>query len=481
MAGEMERHLPPEILHMIFSNLCIHCYNPLPSLMPDLNTSLCRVDKSTLAHLCRASKTFRDIAQPVLFHYFVLNTTAYQFRVRRLRAQLLKFLRVLCVRPDLAQAVRALGLRPGKFWKDVYPIDHITWHAMGHIDLLGFQDYSRDKPASISLSLASRLLLRVCPNLEYLRVVVPFYGGLNWCDVKPMPSMRVLELVSRPQMQFRLIDLDEAFRCLPNLTSLNLSGVCLHCKHHWDPDIGVPHLCDHRVWDILPSSLKKITADSVYIYRLAHLFDNCPQLEDLEMHIGYSNHDWMLTPPLGALEERRHTLRRLVVNIVNWRDYIAFPSPPEMPRPDNCYYNVNMAFQKMTNLEFLGVDQPIIECEAHRAGFVDLLSGALPESLRTLHIGYVTRKRTLVSQLHDLRDKKLQGRFKYLTEVRIGLCSPWEHLEKVLPELQEMLAAVGTDLVMVTKTAGRSSLCTISLPLSRLTEYTDSMPRSGYL
>jgi hypothetical protein len=454
MTRKGKRHLPPEILQMIFSNLCIHCSNPLPLTMPDLNTSLCRVDKLTLSHASRASKALRNVAQPIFFHYFVLNTTSYHSRARRLRAQLLKFLRVLCVRPDLAHAVRALGLRPGKFWKDAYPIDHITWRAFGQIDLLQFKDYTREKPAIISLSLASKLLLRVCPNVEYLRAVVPPDQGLDWAHLKAMPAMRVLKVVSTPNMSFRLVDLRENFRRLPNLTTLDLSGVDLDCKHGCDSDRHRTGLCSHPAWDFLPSSLKKISVDAIHINRLPHLFDKCPQVEDLEIHIGYSNSDWRLTPPpLGALEERRHSIRRLVINIVSWRDYIAFPSPPEMPRPNNAYYNVNMHFQNMKKLEYLGVDQPILECEVYRAGSVDLLSAALPESLRTLHIGFVLRRRTLVNQLHDLHEKKLQGRFENLSIVYIGLCSPWAHIEDVFVELQNMLAPVGIDLIEVTRTA----------------------------
>jgi hypothetical protein len=70
--------LPNEILAQICSYLCFHCRNP--GIFPNSNTTESRIDKITLARMCRASKMLCSIAQPALFHYYASGNLARSVR-----------------------------------------------------------------------------------------------------------------------------------------------------------------------------------------------------------------------------------------------------------------------------------------------------------------------------------------------------------------------------------------------------------------
>src|SRR6187399_1913923 len=95
--------LPTELLQQICAQLCLHCQQATgSSAMPQLDTTPGRVNKHALAQLCHSNSVLRSIAQPVLFHYFVVNSAAQSVRAKHLRARLSKFLWTVCQRPDLA-------------------------------------------------------------------------------------------------------------------------------------------------------------------------------------------------------------------------------------------------------------------------------------------------------------------------------------------------------------------------------------------
>ncbi|KAF5712227.1 hypothetical protein FGLOB1_4605 [Fusarium globosum] len=116
--------LPNEIQALIFSHFCLHCqdaYNdswdqrPLQPLLSleDFQDARAKprhsIDRQTLCSLSLSCKQFRDVAQSILHHEFVLGhgdswfSDEYQWDDR-----LAPFVRTLAPRPDLARLVKVI-------------------------------------------------------------------------------------------------------------------------------------------------------------------------------------------------------------------------------------------------------------------------------------------------------------------------------------------------------------------------------------
>jgi hypothetical protein len=434
-------YLPTEVLHLIFPHLCTHCVNPEPyKAMPDFNTPVSQRDKKTLANVCLVNRAFRLIAQPILFHCSSLNGATLDTRGDDLRGRLVQFLHAIYLRPDLASEVRALSLIPKHDWANNYVLGTPLRNTMRKLGVLFH--HSR----VVSLSSIVYLILTVTTNVEYLRITPPLYNFNVWNRLQPLSEVKLLELVCLGG-HHPLNRQTEVFRILCNLETVYVMGSSLLCEHHYDSPSSEENACDHPTWHVLPSSLQKVVFDYVEAFRLPHLFDNCPLIEDLELFMIHSGNSWQdATPPNGAFEERRHTLRRLVVNLQDWHSWQERPDEFEQRvGPEGPCHKFNFNFRDMSRLEFLGVHQSILAAEAIRAtGSSVKVSEVLPTSLKTLHVGYVVRWDVLLEQLYDLHSAKLDstGALK-LTTVRFDPCSSIIDDE----EIQHLLQSVGIALV----------------------------------
>lgn len=448
------QNFPTEILEAIFENLCIHCQHPHAASIPDFDTRCGREDKQALASLCQTSRSICSVAQPMLFHYFNINNIAGSTRPK---ATLHKFVRALYLRPDLAHAVRAIELLPPPNWNDAYPVDRATWHA-----LRNNQEYDEngitDVRPSVPLARIAPLVTKLSPNLEYLRLIAPSLDKFEgWGDIAPLSRMRVLEVVSPCDQHFRMVDLPNVFRALPNLEIFRGSHhMRLSCAHHFSGQqmhAFAPNLCDHRPWEIVPPTLTKAIVGHVDLFRLGTLFDNCPNLEDLEMFLVPGTYDWEnVMPPDGALVSARGSLRRLVVTMHDWLGWIRFPGMFEKKTgAGGISYRANMAFRKMPILEDLAVDQCLLHADvvhATEGQAVDQLSLALPDSLRSLHVGYVVSWQHLQPQIRNLAARRKAGYFQSLATVRVD---PYIPIPKAdLEAERRLMGELGIDFVIGT-------------------------------
>ncbi|KAL6922862.1 hypothetical protein FSST1_000136 [Fusarium sambucinum] len=116
--------LPNDILFIIFSHSCLHCqdhYNqswddrPLraikpcrPKQQPD-EKSWYSIDRDTLFAVCLASKRLRDVAQPILYHEFVLGYgDSWKSNMYDWGGRLASFMQTLARRPDLSRQVKVV-------------------------------------------------------------------------------------------------------------------------------------------------------------------------------------------------------------------------------------------------------------------------------------------------------------------------------------------------------------------------------------
>ncbi|KAM7196057.1 hypothetical protein V8F33_006349, partial [Rhypophila sp. PSN 637] len=97
-------NLPNEMIIEICRSLCLHCRHERIGELPEEDVAAGIQDQLAISRLSRCSKTLRDIAQPILFHFFA--RLAQRASQKRLPA----FVHTLLWRPDLASSVRSLAL-----------------------------------------------------------------------------------------------------------------------------------------------------------------------------------------------------------------------------------------------------------------------------------------------------------------------------------------------------------------------------------
>lgn len=484
------QNFPTEILETILGNLCLHCHDGSATSVPDLDTPCGREDQRSLAALCRMSRSLCNVAQPILFHQFSISSHHGSSQSTRPGAHLFQFIRTLSTRPDLARAVRAVELLPPPGWKDAYSVDEPTWDAWRR--RWRRRDWDSDEEedeAMIRMSEQERetlpltdlvpSLVGMTTKLEYLRLVAPSQDKFDgWCDdvVPVLERMRVLELVSSSSssssdQHFRMVDLPNVVRVMPNLQSLRASSqMRLSCTHHFSLDDSRhaygPNLCSHRPWEIIPAGLTKAVLGHVDLFRLGTLLDSCSRLEDLEMFLAPGTYDWENAMPSdGALVAARPSLRRLVVTMHDWLGWTRFPGMFEKKTGGaGIAYQANMAFRKMEVLEELAVDQCLLHADVVHATTggdgeseglgVDKLSAALPDSLRSLHVGYVVSWQHLQPQLRDLVARRKAGYFPDLTTIRVDPYIPVSNAH--LAAERAVMADLGIKFVVGTNQPIRS-------------------------
>lgn len=121
--------LPLDIIATIARLLCAHCQQP--GSFPTADFEDARVNKRTLARLCRVSRHFYAGASPVLYHSYATGNLLLQrdadmpFARRARPDYLLQFASTLAARPDLAHHLVAVQLTPVRVcaW-----LDDLTQH-----------------------------------------------------------------------------------------------------------------------------------------------------------------------------------------------------------------------------------------------------------------------------------------------------------------------------------------------------------------
>lgn len=445
--------LSPEILQLIVENLCIHCQLPNDSPVNCLDAPLGHDGQASLASLCAAHSTLRTIAQPILHHYFLFNPTTKHLKFKILRARIARYFRTLCLRPDLADAVRVLSLSAPSAPDDMgkFPIDKEAWIAYPLLEqfcsaAMGSSlDFRHANPRPVDYKTVCHVLLTVIPNLRKLQCQILLSHSLSR-DQKPLESVKHLEINQPTGLSLPAYPHDIIFQTFPAIESLDMTA-SLNCAHHFDSHDPTPKTCGHGVWEMLPKTLRKITFDHVTITSLGQVFGHCERLEDLSISI-HINVNWpweLVSPPNGAFENLRSSLRRLVVDRGN----------PMMPkddglRPDGIYLKPALSLKKLAILEVLEIQHVFLTGEIIRTQNENpnRLSQVLPETLCALHIGYVWDWSTVESQLQDLIHARQTGQFKHLTNVQIDMAEKVSINEDRAAEMVEAFRQVG--IVMTT-------------------------------
>ncbi|KAL7912445.1 hypothetical protein GGI35DRAFT_491048 [Trichoderma velutinum] len=433
--------LSPEILELIFGQLCLHCRakcrNPTPTYAYIDGTeqgydspSSYSLDRYALFSLCLVSRRFSDIAQSILYHEFApgygdsRKSVEYTWP-RRLPS----FMRTVAKRPDLARLIKRVFIHH-YLVKDInigdamYALDEAA-HGMGH-DLshawmlriqrgfgenptwLGFLssllDIAKDLKGSdlqnglklkeelkpkqrrwIAAELVSMMVAQL-PNLEHLSLrVLPYSPG----DCAPPSALEVLGISSLPLKTVDISlddgDIDSGFNLETRLRGLlrwsqQLTTINLHkCSATFSlvPILSLPRLANIRMTE------SRIGEDS-----LESLLTLSPCLRTFSYEAAYSDswkeslngrYHFQSFHAIDALDRHRETLELLHLDLRGWDSLLATRGTYIPPFP---------SLKKFTSLQrlFLRVDAIFVNRPETSSDY-QLLINILPRSIVSLNIG----------------------------------------------------------------------------------------------
>ncbi|KAI0385568.1 hypothetical protein F5Y04DRAFT_188090 [Hypomontagnella monticulosa] len=397
--------LPVELLAEIFSHFCYHCKHP--ALFPNADLSEARSDKRLLARICRTSKRFCAVAQPILYHYYATGNNAVETKLYKgydslgdldhFEPNMLpQFLRSLIQRPDLALRVTAMHLvleTPQKFYEDQkQTIKSVIDFSVSNI-LLGetnacaewFEAWingNESKAHVLGLRLAI-LAMTLTPRLESLLVVLDHgtdFTSDNHVVPLRLPSLRTLALVGEDYHYFKEpYDLYIAAPKLETIYSCNRDG----------QGILLVDLNNPRDWPSL-SNLNKLVISDPKPYGVATLLEGVRKLECLE-YFWNGKGDFGVKDLAVFLRPVRSTLKKLCIGYIPSSYQVEVDPFPKYIDPPRISYPPLRTLYKFDALEDLSIDCFLLYPKKREPDEANRLVTLLPQSIRKLRITYIYR------------------------------------------------------------------------------------------
>ncbi|KAM0356428.1 hypothetical protein ACHAP4_007009 [Fusarium culmorum] len=419
--------LPNEILFNIFSHFCLHCqdyYNeswderPLRAIKPCREEqqpdakSWYSIERNTLFAACLASKGLRDIAQPILYHEFVLGYgDSWKSDLYDWEGRLISFIRTLARRPDLCrqvkvvyintrlftsndegkratllEAARALKIDLPAVWNqrasNILASEAEDWPEVYSIFLSTYLDESRDLTEKQERRLRRAMDQSPAPawrwlNSELIAMLIAQTHAVQYFSIQgnrtwptkglPESSLRSLGVVNLP---LKTLDLGIAANSLielsPTLRTLNLHDYSGDLSS-WDTEL--PHLKTLRITnDYLTANTLRRLLDActgglvAFEFEAYKRVDESPRcgFEDYENYTPAPPHmlrDSHFQPSdvIKILQKHKNTLRILHLNLTN-REYRTKKIPLDVNLKDfstlqHVFINVFQLFGSEENIE----------------------------------------------------------------------------------------------------------------------------------
>ncbi|KAK7908529.1 hypothetical protein PG985_015832 [Apiospora marii] len=441
--GALGIHIPDEIFLKIFESMCFHCKHP--GDLPNADTEGVREDKATLARLCRVSRHFRSMAQPVLYHYYATGNCKHflprgvpYYEVPGDNDHLLSFATTLTTRPDLAAEVVSMQLvnHPGGYreyheddqvaalkallrWSDSHralsvlrleqPLD--AW--CDNTDLpADWRSHAHRWVMSLAMILAVRVrdvVVAVDDDEEQdFRDLQLFLELGDPAHTPKILALRTLGMMSWGSNPYHLASMRGLLRAAPNLETITAVDSCdslwWNEQSPWDFKTYVPML-----------KVKKVVISNLYPQNLSRFLVRTPGLEELEYY-------WQIFPQRDTelydhLCPAKDTLKRLTVSFLPW------PACDLGSQPWFWYDFVDAKVQpieslaEFTRLEDVTIDYRTLYREDDEDE-ADRLTRFLPTSIRHFRIAYVAGDMT--EALRDLA-AAVEHTFTKLASVTIGV------------------------------------------------------------
>ncbi|KAK8041949.1 hypothetical protein PG993_006472 [Apiospora rasikravindrae] len=463
--------LPNEMVAKIFEQLCFHCQSP--SIFPNADTDDVRQRKATLARLCRVSKRFRAIAEPILYHYYAtgnckhfLDDTDPNIRGTRWQGSndyLLSFASRLVERPDLASKVVSMQL-----------VDHSA----------AYRKYNEDKNLELL-----RALLKQSEDKHWLScggLSQTIEGWLSDSDVLDLWKQEAhrwvmcLVMVLSTNLRNVLIAVDNNYLAfpafeekalpigrLPSLTHLGMMS-CRDTPYHLAavrgllasaPKLETIYACDSchvNVWDSHPqphrrhntgytpipcAGLKKLVICDLFPPHLEEFLWSIDGLEELEYY-------WKVFPLFrarlnGVLLQTKDTLKRLCISFLPCHESQLGPEPHFWYDIVDVKMDRIESLAMFSKLEDIAIDFRSLRRESDEDED-DLLVNFLPKTARRLRVSYVVDNMT--KSLSKLANTA-PDRFPKLESVVIGV-TKWpdgisDHVADMRDEVERLFVNKG--------------------------------------
>jgi hypothetical protein len=436
--------LPTEIWTKICQQLCYHCCqqgsHPLkPRIITDFGSSEARQNKTTLARICRASKSLNAIAQVPLYHYFATGNAPRRDTQSRgglwsqtapERDYLTRFLRTILRRPDLAKDIVLLQLFESDNIEDFMPEVKSSLIEASH--LFGIQPppedvlehLGRDEPKIYSQNQTARgihgwlelLAMLSSPNLEELLISKDFPSGYDeFLGLSSQVRLTNLSTMAirHYKFDFHICEAEKLFQIAPNLTNLYITDCAglsdEHALARWEES-----------WEFKLNNLRKLSIHDIAPQDLVRILNACPSLEELECSHGRGWAHSEIQDVKAAIFSIRSKLRRLAFAITpTKRTEIYPPVDYELCIPQ--YYEPISSFRDFSIMEVVEVDQAAVYPLSQQlpAEVPQRLVHMLPRSLRILHICFIHCWEVIFRDLLDLAESLANYNFPKLEVVRI--------------------------------------------------------------
>ncbi|KAK8048476.1 hypothetical protein PG994_010206 [Apiospora phragmitis] len=430
-------HLPDELLMKILEQFCFHCQNP--GEFPHADSQEVRQNKATLARLCRASTRFRDVAEPILYHYYATgNCNDFLDRKQGFNDHLLSFVSTLAARPTLATNVVSMQLvnHPEAYRKYDDDKSFKTLRALikqsddkgslstFHIRQDIHQTWCNDTGVPDSWKQGAHrwlMCLAMVLSTKLRDVIIAMddfymppetYAVFRVLDEGPrpeFPDLTKLGLISPAGTPYQLAAIRGLVKAAPKLESLYVCTAGHDDRCHWAL-IGYnpwPGKWGHIVYKPL-IHLKKLVISDIYLPHLGDLVDRVRGLEELELY-------WTVSPPLNTelviiIERAKATLKRLCLSYL--------PGDEGYLGQEPCLrYPPIKSLAQFPKLEDITIDCRSLYREVDKDTY-ERLTSFLPKTIRRFRVSYVTRDMTKsLSQLADTT----QDNFPELTSVVVGV------------------------------------------------------------
>lgn len=417
--------LPVEIVAYICRNLCMHCHRQHVVDLPPGEVECGHDSQQALARLSRTSRHFRDIAQPILFHYYHSGTQLdlasspswwgdTDARKREIET-LESFLRTLLRRPDLAKQVRGLAffaLRTVRA-RGVPPETQALFRQAG--ERAGFRPLpTYDHVESKWLQEAT---IMAAPFLEQLLIYRSSHEGLYYLRDSPfyLPNLKYLVLPGQGKYPDECCHIQEMQDVLVKAQNLEvLAASDCDCG----PNIPLRERFRTEPWDTALGSLRRLSLHGLDPDNLAKILHCSPVLEDLEYFCDMDKYTVLQHRHLSPI---RQSLRRLCYTTTTWEH--ASSGAEDVIEQVSMFLRwdtslrADFSFVDFPRLEVLEVEQmllygPVFDVEERQERFEalkeigpELFMASLPASLRIFHMGMVVAWPELHRDLLGLAEK----------------------------------------------------------------------------
>lgn len=423
------QHLCDELLVIIFTHFFFHCQNL--GYFPNADVLDVRINKRTLAYLCRTARALRVVAQPILYHYYAtgnlqIETKLYQDQDEDGRTSphwepdyFPHFLRIVIPYPYLASQAKTAQLilnyespvhssqldRAKLVIKNAATRSLVPWSTTRTQDSIHYTDLIA--LALMCLPCLHTLLISVSDPAVFSSAL----EGFEWDEPPkiPFPALKTLGLIAQRDRDHHFTQPRALYRAAINLETVyacDAGGWAMHNSftNHVKEDYDAEYFS--------LANMRKLVIEGLTPRNVQGVLERTEKLENLEFC--WDRYRLITFDLDEILEPRKPTLKPLCLAYLPYVFYDA-TAPYDLPSVD---------YPPITSLSDFILEGVSLDCRSiYRETDPDApyrLSKLLPGTIRRLRISFLYRG--IANGLSDLA-ARASREFVRLKEVLIGVAA----------------------------------------------------------